>query len=142
MDPYLLLEVPYTATIGDIKKAYRELAKKWHPDRNGGSKDAEEKFKCIQAAYDCLIDPIRRAAVDLERNRRIEQVESAKRVAAEQQARAATRAQQSTVHPEGPNWGAVALSILALVGIGAALSQRTAPRKRPQTTKRKRRRTY
>lgn len=51
MDPYLLLEVPYTATIEDIKKAYRKMAKKWHPDKNGGSLDAAEMFRNVKAAY-------------------------------------------------------------------------------------------
>ena len=48
----------------EIKKAYRKLAMKYHPDRNNGSKDAEEKFKEITEAYDVLRDPDKRGAYD------------------------------------------------------------------------------
>lgn len=61
---YDTLGVPKTATDDDIKQAYRKLAMKYHPDRNGGSKDAEEQFKAITEAYDVLRDPQKRAAYD------------------------------------------------------------------------------
>src|SRR3982750_1463012 len=48
----------------DIKKAYRKLAMTYHPDRNNGAKEAEEKFKEITEAYDVLRDPQKRAAYD------------------------------------------------------------------------------
>jgi molecular chaperone DnaJ len=63
-DFYATLGVPRDASDDDIKKAYRKLAMQWHPDRNGGSKDAEEKFKAITEAYDVLRDPQKRAAFD------------------------------------------------------------------------------
>lgn len=119
MDPYLLLEVPHTATLEEIKKAYRKLALKWHPDHNGGSKVAEEMFKKLKAAYDCLIDPIKRAAEDLKRKHR-EQAEAAKKAEAERQARARTYAPPPPSHSGISPWVAVA-ALVALVVIVAAL---------------------
>ena len=53
-DFYKILGVSRTASQDEIKKAYRKLARKWHPDINPGNKDAEQKFKDISRAYDCL----------------------------------------------------------------------------------------
>jgi molecular chaperone DnaJ len=61
-DFYKVLGVPREAGDDDIKQAYRKLATKWHPDRNAGSAEAEEKFKEITEAYDVLRDPDKRAA--------------------------------------------------------------------------------
>jgi molecular chaperone DnaJ len=61
---YGVLGVERGASDDDIKKAYRKLAMTYHPDRNNGSKDAEEKFKEITEAYDVLRDPQKRAAYD------------------------------------------------------------------------------
>jgi molecular chaperone DnaJ len=63
-DFYSTLGVPRTASDDDIKKAYRKLAMTYHPDRNNGSREAEEKFKEITEAYDVLRDPNKRAAYD------------------------------------------------------------------------------
>ena len=63
-DFYQTLGLPRTASDDEIKQAYRKLATQYHPDRNGGSKDAEEKFKDITEAYDILRDPQKRAAYD------------------------------------------------------------------------------
>jgi molecular chaperone DnaJ len=63
-DFYAVLEVERTASDDEVKKSYRKLAMTWHPDRNGGSKEAEEKFKAITEAYDVLRDPQKRAAYD------------------------------------------------------------------------------
>ncbi|HEX8726751.1 MAG TPA: molecular chaperone DnaJ [Gemmatimonadaceae bacterium] len=63
-DFYSVLEVARTASDEEIKKAYRRLAMKYHPDRNAGSKEAEEQFKAITEAYDVLRDPQKRAAYD------------------------------------------------------------------------------
>jgi molecular chaperone DnaJ len=63
-DYYAVLEVARTASDEEIKAAYRKLAMRWHPDRNNGSKEAEEKFKDLTEAYDVLRDPPKRAAYD------------------------------------------------------------------------------
>ncbi|MFL5556716.1 MAG: molecular chaperone DnaJ [Gemmatimonadaceae bacterium] len=63
-DFYSTLGVARDASDEEIKKAYRKLAMTYHPDRNNGSKDAEEKFKSITEAYDVLRDPNKRALYD------------------------------------------------------------------------------
>ncbi len=63
-DFYELLGVPRNADADAIKKAYRALALKYHPDRNPGDKRAEETFKKISSAYDCLSDAKKRALYD------------------------------------------------------------------------------
>jgi molecular chaperone DnaJ len=63
-DYYATLEVGRDATAEDLKKAYRKLAMKYHPDRNPGDKQAEARFKEINEAYDVLRDEQRRAAYD------------------------------------------------------------------------------
>mgnify|MGYP001271614143 CR=1 FL=1 len=63
-DLYALLGVPRTATPEEIKKAYRRLARKYHPDVNPGDEEAEEKFKEISLAFDILSDEKKRALYD------------------------------------------------------------------------------
>ena len=63
-DPYKLLGVPKTASEADIRKAYRTLAKKLHPDVNPGDKAAETRFKEVTAAYNLLSDKDLRARYD------------------------------------------------------------------------------
>jgi curved DNA-binding protein len=63
-DYYKILGVERSATAEDIKKTFRKLAMKYHPDRNKGDKTAEEKFKDINEAYEVLSDPKKRARYD------------------------------------------------------------------------------
>jgi curved DNA-binding protein len=63
-DYYKILGVSRNATPDEIKKAYRKLAMKYHPDRNPGKKEAEDKFKDINEANEVLSDPQKRARYD------------------------------------------------------------------------------
>jgi molecular chaperone DnaJ len=64
-DLYKVLGVEKSASADEIKKAYRNLAFKYHPDRNGGDKNAEEQFKKINEAYSVLGDETKRRQYDL-----------------------------------------------------------------------------
>ena len=61
---YELLDVPPDATLTQIKRAYRKLARKYHPDMNNGDTQATEHFKLITEAYDVLSDPAQRDTYD------------------------------------------------------------------------------
>lgn len=61
---YELLDVPPDATVEEIKRAYRRMARKYHPDLNPGDKQAEETFKNLVEAYDVLCDPQQREKYD------------------------------------------------------------------------------
>src|SRR5437762_12683096 len=63
-DPYKILGVEKTASEGEIRAAYRKLAKKHHPDLNPGKKEAEETFKAATGAYELLTDKDKRARFD------------------------------------------------------------------------------
>lgn len=64
IDPYATLGISNDAGEDDVKKAYRKLAKKYHPDMNQGNKEAEIKFKQVGEAYKILSDKKARAAYD------------------------------------------------------------------------------
>src|SRR3954454_13819953 len=61
---YESLEVPKTASQDEIKKAYRKLVRRYHPDKNPGDAAAELRFKEVQSAYDVLSDPEKRKTYD------------------------------------------------------------------------------
>ena len=63
-DYYELLGLSRDAALEEIKKRYRKLAFKYHPDRNEGSKEAEELFKQVTEAYEVLRDPEKRSMYD------------------------------------------------------------------------------
>ena len=67
--PYEILGVQPSASADDIKKAYRALAKKLHPDLNPGNKRVEQQFKEVSAAYDLLSDPAKRARLSASESR-------------------------------------------------------------------------
>src|SRR6478752_351186 len=64
MDFYETLGVKRDAVADDIRKAYRKLARKHHPDLNPGDKTAEDRFKKVQEAYDVLSDPKKKQMYD------------------------------------------------------------------------------
>ncbi|MCC7243456.1 MAG: J domain-containing protein [Acidobacteria bacterium] len=64
MDLYVVLDVQREATAGDIKRAYRRLARRWHPDINPGDREAALRFRQVLEAYETLIDPDRRRHYD------------------------------------------------------------------------------
>ena len=63
-DPYRLLGVGREAKPEELRRAYHKLAKRYHPDLNPGKSEAEQRFKAINAAYDLLSDPDKRARFD------------------------------------------------------------------------------
>ena len=63
-DPYELLEVDKNVTDSELKRKYRKLAKKYHPDLNPDDEEAQEKFKEISEAYEILSDPQKKRQYD------------------------------------------------------------------------------
>ena len=63
-DPYTILELQHNATFEEIKKQYRKMAKKWHPDKNPDNPEAEAKFKEAAEAYDVLSTPDKKSNYD------------------------------------------------------------------------------
>src|SRR5437867_6383005 len=64
-DLYIILEIGRTASVIEIKRAFRKLARRYHPDINPGDRHAEERFKRITEAYDVLSDPLKREFYDV-----------------------------------------------------------------------------
>lgn len=64
-DLYFILEIVRTASVNEIKRAFRRLARRFHPDINPGDRGAEESFKRISEAYDVLSDPLKREFYDV-----------------------------------------------------------------------------
>src|SRR5579872_2095607 len=64
MDFYIVLGIERGATVGDIKRAYKRLARKFHPDINPGDRRAAAQFRQIAEAYETLSDPDRRRRYD------------------------------------------------------------------------------
>ena len=96
---YQILGVAENATDDEIKKAHRKLAMKFHPDKNNGSKECEEKFKAIQNAYETLSDKDGRIKYDniLVEIRRQEKIKK------EQEQRTAYNRQKATVNTNPAN---------------------------------------
>jgi DnaJ-class molecular chaperone len=69
-DHYAALGLASSATLADIKKAYRQKAAYYHPDRND-AEDAADRFRRVQEAYDVLVDPEKRQAYDDNRRRNL-----------------------------------------------------------------------
>lgn len=103
---YSILGVGESATKEQIKKAYRDKAKQWHPDKNPNNKSAEEKFKAIQNAYETLSDSSRRLAYDkLLQDERLRQEQM----------------KQQHSHSKKNNSWAVAFGLMLLVGLLIAM---------------------
>ncbi len=66
MDLYIVLGLTQAATLGDIKRAYKRLARRYHPDINPGDRQAAQHFRLIAEAYETLSDPARRTRYDRE----------------------------------------------------------------------------
>jgi molecular chaperone DnaJ len=64
-DLYIILEVDRKASVNDIKRAFRKLARRFHPDINPGDRHAEDRFKRITEAYDILSNPLKREFYDV-----------------------------------------------------------------------------
>ena len=64
LDPYSVLGVPRNASDDEIKKAFRKMSKKYHPDLNPNNKEAEKKFKEVNEAYQVLSDPEKKSKYD------------------------------------------------------------------------------
>ena len=65
MNDYAILGLDSTASIDDVKKAYKKLAMKYHPDKNPGDEEAADKFKELSTAYAVLSDPNKKRQYDL-----------------------------------------------------------------------------
>ncbi len=124
-DFYKILSIPYTATQEEIKRAYRKIAKQFHPDINPNNKEAEEKFKEATAAYEVLSDTTKRTAYDIQlkqeqiREEQLKQAERAKQKADQRAAWAVRQAKQSSGVTFGQVLFGVILCVLVIAGFSA-----------------------
>ena len=79
IDYYTLLEVPPTATAAELRRSYRRLARKYHPDLNKHIPDNDQRIKRLNEAYNVLSDSAKRAAYDAQRTEYMERTERARR---------------------------------------------------------------
>jgi molecular chaperone DnaJ len=100
MDFYVILGVPQEASTADIKRAYRRLARRYHPGVNPGDRTAEELFQRIVEAYETLVDPNRRRQYDTAGKHGGPRVESASFMFAEFDFSAAKRGPQASTFTE------------------------------------------
>lgn len=113
---YKILDVKYTSTAKEIKKAYRKLVVQFHPDKNPDNKIAEEKFKEIAEAYEHL---------SCEEKRQIH----------DSQLRAEAAQSQSYANSEkaSTNFGAIILGVLIFIVVAIGLAVFLTDKKKPQT---------
>ena len=91
IDYYSILDVSATATPAELRRSYRRLARKYHPDLNRHHPDNDQRIKRLNEAYDVLSDPLKRAAYDAQRAAQAERT----RRAEDQQRQRAQAARQS-----------------------------------------------
>lgn len=115
-DCYAVLGVPSTASGEEIHAAYRRLARRFHPDLNGGDPRAAEHFKRVNAAYEILADPRRRRRYDALLARR-RQPRSSRR------ARTASRPQRETDRFQRRGFEVRLLGLTIAVNFGATVDE-------------------
>lgn len=104
IDYYKVLELDKSATTAEIKKAYRKLARKYHPDLNPNDKEAELKFKQLNEANEVLSDPDKRKKYD-EYGKDWSNAEAYERAKAQQQQSRSQSSSRSYTHGGGGNFG-------------------------------------
>jgi len=125
---YTLLGIPNTATLEEIKRAYRKIAKQFHPDINPNNKEAEEKFKEATAAYEVLSDTTKRTAYDNQlkqeqiREEQLKQAERAKQKADKRVGWDVRQAKQSLGVSLGQVLFGVILCVLVIASFSALAS--------------------
>jgi molecular chaperone DnaJ len=100
-DYYKILGVPFTASAEEIKRSYRKLALKYHPDKTSGDKNAESKFREVKEAYEILSKPIRREGFDYDYKKHYQTLNGKPPGAAQQQ----PTAKQSSARPQQQSQG-------------------------------------
>lgn len=101
---YKILELPIDAKTEEIKRQYRKLAKKYHPDLNQNDKTAEEKFKKLKEAYEVLSDENKRAAYDLDWKKQRKTEQKARRKPAPEKPNEKTAKTPKKTKKETPTW--------------------------------------